>query len=112
MTFLFSLIFPLHFILSTPIEANLLSDLGWLASESLELKTTKITISVDFQRADIHEVIRFFSKATGVNFVVSEGVSGTVTARLIDVPWEDALQAILASRGLAAQNMGSLMLIK
>ena len=69
-------------------------------------------VSVDFQKADIHDVIRFFSKTTGLNFVISDGVSGTVTARLIDVPWHDALTAILASQGLAAQYMGKVVLVK
>ena len=105
-------IFPFHFIESLTVSTYWEAFDCTMAVEAFDFNQDSMTISVDFQKADIHDVIRFFSKATGVNFVVSEGVSGTVTARLIDVPWEDALRAILASQGLAAQNMGSLMLIK
>ena len=109
---IFSVVFPFFVIQSHPLLPPWVAlDLS-VSVESAETIQKSMTISVDFQKADIHEVIRFFSKATGVNFIVSDGVSGTVTARLINVPWEDALRAILASQGLAAQNMGSLMLIK
>jgi type IV pilus assembly protein PilQ len=68
-------------------------------------------ISLDLEDADIHSVIRMIADVSGRNFIVSDGVQGKVTARLDDVPWDQALQAILWSQGLAAQDLGAVMLV-
>ena len=59
-------------------------------------------MSVDLVDADIRSVLRLFAEVGGLNFVMSEGVKGRVTARLTDVRWEDALATILLAKGLAA----------
>ena len=69
-------------------------------------------INLDFKDAEIHNVIRLFAAVSGKNFVVSDGVKGTVTVFMKDVPWDQALAAILASKGLAAQNMGGVVLVR
>ena len=68
-------------------------------------------ISLDLEDADIHSVIRMIAEVSGRNFIVSDGVQGKVTARLEDVPWDQALQAVLWSQGLAAQDLGSVVLV-
>ena len=68
-------------------------------------------ISLDLENADIHSVIRMIAEVSGRNFIVSDGVQGKVTARLDDVPWDQALQAVLWSQGLAAQDLGSVVLV-
>lgn len=69
-------------------------------------------ISVDLHKADIHSVIRLFAAVSGKSFVVSDGVQGKVTMRLENVYWSDALQAVLWSQGLAAQDMGSVVVLR
>ncbi len=71
----------------------------------------KKRISLDLEEADIHSVIRFFGQVTGRNFIVSDEVKGTVTVRLNDVPWDQALNAILLSKGLMAQDMGQVIVV-
>ena len=66
----------------------------------------KQTISLELQDADIHSVIRLFADATGRNFVVDDSVQGKVTVFLKDVPWDEALQAILLSKGLIMVPIG------
>ena len=68
-------------------------------------------VSMEFQEADIHAVLRFLSTASGVNIIAGDDVKGTVTLRLIDVPYGDALQAVLASKGLGYTVMSGVVMV-
>ena len=48
-----------------------------------------------------------FAAFSGVNLVLADGVSGRVTARLDNAPWDEALLAILSARGLTARPFGA-----
>ena len=74
------------------------------------LPNTNRTVSLDLQEADIHSVLRLFGEVSGMNFVASDDVQGTVTIFLQDVPWDQALAVILHSKGLAAQVYGEQVL--
>ncbi len=74
--------------------------------ESVETKTSvEVTspgnITVDFKDADIQNVLRILAFKSGVNIVAGKDVTGTVTIRLVDVPWEKALDVILKTYGYA-----------
>jgi type IV pilus assembly protein PilQ len=69
------------------------------------------TISLEFQDADIHTVLRFLADAADLNLVVSDQVQGRVTLRLKDVAWQDALAAVLASKGLAATTLDGTLIV-
>ena len=56
-------------------------------------------INLDVQGADIHVVLRTLSDYSGKNIIASREVEGDVTARLFDIPWEDALNSVLKSSG-------------
>ena len=73
--------------------------------------STAKPISIDVVQADIHNVIRLFATHTGQNFVIADGVSGTVTVKVENIPWDQALQAILWSKGLVASNLGTITVI-
>jgi len=66
-------------------------------------------MSVDLQDADIHTVFRFFADFGDVNIVTSDDVQGKVTVRLKDIPWDEGLSAVLQSKSLAAQCLGSII---
>jgi len=55
----------------------------------------KQRISVDFYKIDIHNVFRLFRQITALNIIVDEGVKGSLTLALSDVPWDFALDIIL-----------------
>jgi hypothetical protein len=56
-------------------------------------------INLDVQGADIHVVLRTLSDYSGKNIIASREVEGEVTARLYDIPWEDALASVLKAHG-------------
>ena len=72
----------------------------------LPLTSDAAPISVDFQDDDIHNVLHFFASVADINVVASDDVSGQVTMRLQDVPWDMALMTILRSQGLGTTMLG------
>jgi type IV pilus assembly protein PilQ len=57
-------------------------------------------IDLNLKDADIKDVFRTISELTGLNIVIDPDVKGTVTVRLTDVPWDQALELILKENGL------------
>ena len=68
-------------------------------------------ISLDFQNADLHNIIRIIGEISGRNIVASDKVSGKVTLKLKDVPWDQALDIVLASRNLGVEEVGNVLTI-
>lgn len=68
-------------------------------------------INIDLVNADIHSVFRLISHVSRLNIVAGDDVKGTVTVRLEDVPWDQALAAILQAKGLGAQRFGNIVRI-
>ena len=65
-----------------------------------ERKFTGHPVSLDFQGADLRAVLRTFSEISGLNIVIDPAVQGTVDVALRDVPWDQALDIILAANKL------------
>ncbi len=68
-------------------------------------------ISLDFQQADISNVLRLIAEVSGFNMVVGEGVKSKVTMKLISVPWDQALDMILKMNGLGKIRQGNILWI-
>jgi len=66
-------------------------------------------ISVDFHDADIRSVLLAFSEFSGVSIVASKNVSGRITARIADQPWDQALYSLLESNGLAVRDFHGIL---
>ena len=66
-------------------------------------------IDLDFKDADIHNLLRLLSDVGGVSIVVPDDVKATVTVRLRDVPWDQAMEVILASKGLWYRREGNII---
>jgi type IV pilus assembly protein PilQ len=69
------------------------------------------TISLDVQGTDVRDVLRLLAETGGVNILASGEVQGTMTIRLVDVPWEQALEAVLKLTGLAQERQGNIILV-
>lgn len=69
-------------------------------------------ISLDVVHMDITEVVRIFAIHSGQNIVLSDGIQGTVTARVTNVPWTLALQSIVQSNGWTVTSIGEILLIE
>ena len=68
-------------------------------------------ISLNFQSIDIRAVLQILADASGKNIVVSDAVNGNITLRLQDVPWDQALDIILHTKGLATREYGNVMMV-
>jgi type IV pilus assembly protein PilQ len=68
-------------------------------------------ISLDFQAADISNVLRLIAEVSGFNIVVGEGVKSKVTMKLVGVPWDQALDMILKMNNLGMIREGNIVWI-
>ena len=68
-------------------------------------------LSLNFQNIEVRAVLQLIADFTGVNMVTSDAVSGNVTLRLKNVPWDQALDIILKTKGLGKRETGNVMLI-
>lgn len=66
-------------------------------------------ISLDFQQADISNVLRLIAEVSGFNIVVGEGVKSKVTMKLVSVPWDQALDMLLKMNGLGMIKQGNIV---
>ena len=62
----------------------------------------KQAITVDFYKIDLHNVFRLFGEISGMNIVIAQGVGGTLTLALDNVPWDFVLDVILNLKNLQA----------
>ncbi|HSC47501.1 MAG TPA: type IV pilus secretin PilQ [Gammaproteobacteria bacterium] len=74
-------------------------------------KYTGQKISLNFQSIDVRAVLSILADASGKNIVVSDSVNGNITLRLQDVPWDQALDIILRTKGLATREFGNVMMV-
>ncbi len=66
-------------------------------------------VSLDFQQADITNILRLIAEVSGFNIVVGEGVKSKVTMKLVSVPWDQALDMLLKMNGLGMIRQGSIV---
>ncbi len=67
------------------------------------------TISLDLKDADLKDVLRTFAKLARLNIAIDPEVRGSVTVRLHDVPWDQALDVILQVNGLGYVLEGNVL---
>ena len=68
-------------------------------------------LSLNFQSIEVRAVLQLIADFTGFNMVASDSVTGNVTLRLKNVPWDQALDIILKSRGLGKRENGNVILV-
>ena len=68
-------------------------------------------LSLNFQNIEVRAVLQLIADFTGLNMVASDTVSGSLTLRLKNVPWDQALDIILKTKGLAMRQTGNVILI-
>ena len=66
-------------------------------------------ISLDLKDADLKDVLRTFAELTRLNIAIDPDVTGSVTVRLHDVPWDQALDLILRMNGLGYVLEGKIL---
>ncbi len=68
-------------------------------------------ISLDLKEADINNVIRLLADVSNLNIVATDDVQGTITLRLFDVPWDQALDIVLQVQSLESVREGNVVRI-
>ena len=68
-------------------------------------------LSLNFQDIEVRSVLQLIADFTSLNLVASDTVSGRITLRLQNVPWDQALELILKTKGLDKRTSGNVMLV-
>jgi type IV pilus assembly protein PilQ len=68
-------------------------------------------LSLNFQNVEVRSVLQVIADFTGLNIITSDTVTGNLTLRLKDVPWDQALDIILQSKGLDLRKNGNVVWI-
>ncbi len=68
-------------------------------------------LSLNFQDIEVRSVLQLIADFTDLNLVASDTVSGRITLRLKNVPWDQALELILKTKGLDKRQTGNVMLV-
>ena len=68
-------------------------------------------ISLNFQSIEVRAVLQLIADFTELNLVASDSVTGSITLRLQNVPWDQALDLVLKTRGLDSRQIGSVLMV-
>jgi type IV pilus assembly protein PilQ len=93
------------------VEFRPLSDEEKEKLEKTRVKYTGDRLSLNFQDIEIRSIIAILAEFTGQNMVAGEDVSGNVTLKLDDVPWDEALDFIMMTKELGKYQTGNVILI-
>lgn len=74
-------------------------------------KYTGDLLSLNFQDIEVRAILQILADFTGLNIVVSDSVKGNLTLRLQNVPWDQALDIILRTKGLSMRQNGNVIFI-
>ncbi|HXF75631.1 MAG TPA: type IV pilus secretin PilQ [Methylomirabilota bacterium] len=81
------------------------------AAAKAEKKYTGQKISFDFKDADIKNVFRLLAEVSGLNIIVTPDVNRRVTIRLVEVPWDQAMDLLISTNGLDKEQIGNVVRI-
>lgn len=93
------------------IEIKPLSQAEQEALKKREFRYTGERLSLNFQNIEVRAVLQLLADFTGLNLVASDSVGGSVTLRLKNVPWDQALDIILKAKGLGMRKVGNVIMV-
>ncbi|HCF60198.1 MAG TPA: type IV pilus secretin PilQ, partial [Myxococcales bacterium] len=79
------------------------------STASARRRYTGRRVSFEFKEIDIHNLLRIIAEVSKRNVIVADNVSGKVTIKLRNVPWDQALDLILKSKGLDKEEIGNIL---
>lgn len=82
-----------------------------LAAKREKFKYVGEKLSLNFQDIKVRAVLEIIADVTGLNLVASDTVTGNITLRLENVPWDQALDLVLKSKGLDKRQSGNVLLV-
>ncbi len=81
------------------------------ARQKDEFGYTGERLSLNFQDIEVRSVLQLLADFTGSNIVVSDTVTGSLTLRMKNVPWDQAMDIVLKTKGLAKRDSGNVIMI-
>ncbi|MGQ9645259.1 MAG: type IV pilus secretin PilQ [Thermodesulfobacteriota bacterium] len=96
----------------TPVEEKVPPQPTVIKREQQELPEKVYTgrkLSLDFKDADIKNILRLIAEVSNFNVITADDVTGKITMRLVDVPWDQALDVVLQAKGLGKVQVGNVI---
>ena len=69
-------------------------------------------VTLEFSDADVRKIFALIAEVSNLNFLIADDVTGTISIKLVNVPWDQALDVILDAKGLGMQREGNIVQIK
>ncbi|WP_168205935.1 type IV pilus secretin family protein [Geobacter sp. FeAm09] len=69
-------------------------------------------VTLEFADAEVRKIFQLLSEVSNKNFVLGDDVTGTISIKLVNVPWDQALDIILDTKGLDKREEGNIIIIK
>jgi len=107
----FILLLSIFFLTGVSYAQSEEQALGGASTVVEEISGQDGQVSLDFREADIRNVLQILALKSGVNIVASPEVVGSVSIRLNDVPWQQALEVILQTYGYAHERKGNIIAV-
>lgn len=82
-----------------------------LAEQKSKFEFTGEKLSLNFQDIEVRSVLQLIADFTGLNLVASDTVTGSITLRLENVPWDQALEIVLKAKGLDKRQQGNVLMV-
>lgn len=82
-----------------------------IVAKEREFKFVGEKLSLNFQDIDVRSVLQLIADFTDLNLVASDTVSGKITLRLQNVPWDQALDLVLKTKGLDKRQIGNVLMV-
>lgn len=100
-------------------DADISAELTQTQSANATVKTggsaqnyTGRKVTLEFADADVRKIFQLLAEVSGKNFVLSDDVTGNISLKLVNVPWDQALDIILDTKDLDSREAGSVLTIK
>ncbi len=105
---------PVDYVYDQAADKFVLSISHKIADNDSSLSQEKFTgdlISLNFQKIEVRSVLQILADFTDLNLVTSDAISGDVTLRLDQVPWDQALDLIMKNKGLDKRQVGNVLMV-
>lgn len=105
---------------SASVENNMTSELAQPQSSDLEVKSSSGShknysgrkVTLEFADAEVRKIFQLLAEVSNKNFVLGDDVTGNISLKLVNVPWDQALDIILDTKDLDKREDGNIILIK
>ena len=96
---------------SMTVEVNQLTEAESEARLKEKFPYNGDKLSLNFQDIEVRDVLQIIANYVGINLVASDSISGSITLRLNNVPWDQALDLVLKTNGLDKRQNGNVLLV-